>query len=307
MPTEATINGMKRPELLDLMKSTIADINKINASITIAEDYKTRIKTSEQEINGEEGILAEIRSASEEVVEKLGKIQEAYVEIVGDEEDTETLSIKDELNALVVGFNENKKQIEQFRQKIFGFKTKNEAGETIETKGLSKQIEEFFANGKKEYERLMDDINNRLSPGATSVELAKTFEEKVAEYKKSSILWARCFIIIVLLASVYYGFLVFFNTPAKTAEEVWVQFLFRAPFLALVLWLAMFISNRRAESKKLEEAYKHKEVMARTYTGYRKAIEDLEDDDADKQLLKTHMGNLLKAINENSGEFLSSK
>lgn len=45
--------------------------------------------------------------------------------------------------------------------------------------------------------------------------------------------------------------------------------------------------------------------MARTYTGYRKTIEEL--DDADTTLLKKHMDNLLNCISEDSSRFLKTE
>lgn len=77
------------------------------------------------------------------------------------------------------------------------------------------------------------------------------------------------------------------------------------PLLIFGVWLAIFFGNRRAENKKLEELYKHKEVMARAFVGYKNTLEKLGDED--EILLKQHMGNLLKAMNENSATFLDSK
>lgn len=45
--------------------------------------------------------------------------------------------------------------------------------------------------------------------------------------------------------------------------------------------------------------------MASSYTGYRDAIEELEEDD--RELLVNHMNNLLDAIKKDSSEFLNSK
>jgi hypothetical protein len=67
----------------------------------------------------------------------------------------------------------------------------------------------------------------------------------------------------------------------------------------------IFISNRSAESTKLEESYIHKEVMARAYVWYKKSILELSNDD--NKLLEKHMENLLNAMSVDSSEFLSSK
>lgn len=77
----------------------------------------------------------------------------------------------------------------------------------------------------------------------------------------------------------------------------------------MAIWLLIFIWNRRAEAKKLEEWYKHKEVMARSFIWYKKSIEDLEWEikDEDKELMKLHMKNLLDTINQDTSSFLNSK
>lgn len=75
------------------------------------------------------------------------------------------------------------------------------------------------------------------------------------------------------------------------------------PFIIFSVWLAIFFGNRRAESKKLEELYKHKEVVARSFVGYKKTLEEIGDED--KTLLREHMKNLLGAVSENSATFLN--
>ena len=67
----------------------------------------------------------------------------------------------------------------------------------------------------------------------------------------------------------------------------------------------IFLGNRRAENRKLEDAYTHKEVMARSFAGYKKSIEYLSEDD--KTLLTKLMEDLLAAIKKDSSDFLSAK
>ena len=101
---------------------------------------------------------------------------------------------------------------------------------------------------------------------------------------------------------VYYGVVTFFTNETKEIKDVYLHLLFRLPFLGYAIWLAIFFGNRRAESKKLEESYKHKEVMARSFVGYKRSIEGLDEED--KSLLKKHMDNLLGAMSEDSSYFL---
>jgi hypothetical protein len=88
-------------------------------------------------------------------------------------------------------------------------------------------------------------------------------------------------------------------------KDVYLHLLLNLPFLIFAIWWLIFVLNRRAEAKKLEESYKHKEVMARAYVWYKESITEL--DNTDNQLLETHMSNLLEAMKVDSSDFLSSK
>jgi predicted transcriptional regulator len=97
MSDEKTILRMKRDQLIDLIQSTISEINQINDVITTINLSKENAEKSTQEIVSEGGLLEKIRTASQEVQEKLAKIKESYDTIVGNEEDGENNSIKREL------------------------------------------------------------------------------------------------------------------------------------------------------------------------------------------------------------------
>lgn len=97
-----------------------------------------------------------------------------------------------------------------------------------------------------------------------------------------------------------------FDDFEKTSDWVSVSlgFLQHLPVFLLVWWIGFFVSSRQAESRKLEEAYRHKETMARAYFWYKDTIEEL-DSEEDSELTKNHMQNLLEAMKEDSSKFLS--
>jgi hypothetical protein len=97
----------------------------------------------------------------------------------------------------------------------------------------------------------------------------------------------------------------FFTWKINTLTEIFYHILFNLPLFAFIIWLNIFIWNRRAEAKKLEESYKHKEVMARAYIWYKESISELTNND--NKLLEKHMENLLDAMSVDSSKFLSSK
>lgn len=301
---DKNIDKMNKGDLITLIKETIENINAINASVWNISDATTKSMESELKINWEEWFLININNASNEIDEKLKSIREAYNEVIWEWEDW--TSIKWILDQLIEQFEADKKRIKQFQIKVFWSQTKDEAWKVIViTKWLEKELDEFITNGNKRYESLMTDIETKLLPWATSVELAKAFTTKVDEYKSSTKTWTSWLIWILLVITIYFWIYYFLNpTTPSEYKDVWIWLFYKAPFLLFAVWLIKTVSDRRAESKKLEESYKHKEVMSISYMWYKKAILELESEDT--KLMEKHMDNLLNAINNNSSEFLQN-
>ena len=175
----------------------------------------------------------------------------------------------------------------------------------LKTEGLFKEVSGFYQKQEEKYSIFYKQIEKELKAGITSLNLSKSFTDKVDEYRWNDRFWSICFIVLLLGLVGYYGYTTFSTDEIKTTQDIWRHLVFRAPFLIFGVWLAIFFGNRRAESKKLEELYKHKEVMARSFIGYKQTLEELGDED--KALLRKHMDNLLEAMNENSATFLNSE
>lgn len=308
---EITINKMKRPELLALIKQTLTDVNTIRTALKEATEEKGKIVDTAYEIlktteeTGEEGHLEKILSATKETETKLQEIRDAYAQICEDGDDEGEESIRTELETLTEKFAEEQIKVESFKKDLWGHDVVDQEGKRTHVKGLMDNINDFHKAQKEKYDELYSKIEQELLSGATAVNLALVFESKVSEYKNRGNWWAGSFIFLILAMAVYYGAITFSTEAAKSYEEVWLHILFRAPFLLFVIWLAKFIGNRRAENKKLEESYKHKAVMARAYTGYKEAIKDLDNED--NELLRTHMTNLLNTMNIDSSDFLETE
>ena len=75
------------------------------------------------------------------------------------------------------------------------------------------------------------------------------------------------------------------------------------PFYIPLAWLAIFATNRRNENKRLQEEYKHKETLAKAYSGYKEQIEKLEDSKA-QELAEKLMDKLVEMTNENPNRAL---
>ena len=297
------IRKMKKDQLLGLIEQAIDDINKINDFLQDLEDKKSFIDSSYNEINGDNGILDQVRKLKEEAEEKIESINDFYEEVFeGNDSDK---SIKDQIDELLKYYQDSKKRIKDFRIKIFGGKITNENGEVEEIKGLEKEINNFYSEQQRKYKKLYQQIEEELKGGATSVNLTKAFADKVKEYRISSWLWSVALIILLSLMSWYFKDFTNDLRNVASLDDAFRNLVVKAPFLGFVIWLGVFLANRRAEAKKLEESYKHKEVMARSFVGYKRALEQLGEED--QELLKKHMDNLLEAIKENSSDFLDEK
>lgn len=302
-----TIKKMKKGQLIQLIEETIANINSVDSFIKDVESKKGKLDPLYNNlINEDDGIIKKINNLKKRAEENLDKILEYHNKLFFGE-DEENNSINTQIEDLLNYYTESEEKINKFRKDIFGYKIKDENGEEKEVIGLKKKIEIFYSQQQEKYNELFNQIEEELKGGATTVNLTKAFADKVTEYQKNSTFWSITLVILLLVMSIYYGFLTWNISDVKTLSEAFKNIVFRAPFLAFVVWLGIFLANRRAESKKLEESYKHKEVMARSFVGYKKMLENLDEDDNDKKLLKEHMGNLLKAISIDSGSFLSPK
>lgn len=275
-----------RKELEDYRNELLLD-NAENPSI------KARIAETE-------GKLVELKSQTEE---KVAQILEMHKSVFGN--GTQDDSIKSKLETflndaqgLFEEAGEKKEEFDSFYIKVFG----EEKPDGSIAGGLKSELENYTAK----YDDIFQKIESLL-PGATSAGLAKVFEDKVTHYAKSEKIWTILFLIVAVMLSVYYGVFAWINDPSTSFGGSFLNLLHKTPFLLFAVWLLVFIGNRRAENKKLEELYKHKEVMARAYVGYKEHVEELEGESTEKTLLKKHMENLLNAIQENSGKFLSNE
>ncbi len=240
---------------------------------------------------------SDISNSSYEARDKVGEIIQLHDQFLGGDENSK--SLKDKLEKFFSDSEEmfeetnlKREDFDDFYEKVFG--NENEEGERVG--GLENEISKY----ESRYKTLFNEIE-KLLPGATTAGLAKVFSDKVSEYKRTVGLWtmASFFLLVVVV-------LKYLLSPidAETFDEIIIGLLKRLPFIIFMIWIIVFAGNRRAESKKLEESYKHKEVMAKSFIGFKRQIEELESEDTDKVLLKAHMENVLSSINENSAGFL---
>lgn len=296
---------MNKSQLIEFFNQAGANAEAINATLPLIQQKLANIEKLELKIEGneeQEGLIDEVKSILSDLQEKSNAITKVYNEIVLDT--TANDSIKTQLEELLAETEKRKASLDEAAKKLYGEKITEKSGTVRKTSGFFDDIDDFYKKQKEKYTELYDQIENELKAGATSVNLSQSFANKVEDYHTDSRFWSRCFVVLLIAIIIYYGVAVFLVDKDLDVQGVLLRLAYRAPFIFFAIWLAFFFSNRRAESKKLEESYKHKEVMARSFVGYKKTLEELGDED--KNLLEKHMGNLLDVMNSDSGKFLNS-
>ena len=286
MTDKRTINQMKVGDLRNLVTELLDKINAIekahNKIAQIADD----------------AIIAKTQ-------DHMRTINRWYGQIFGNSMQTGAVSIKEQIDDWIESLKEHEDKFDAMEMEMHGGVTVDEEGNEQEKPGYIKAVKEKLDGYEDRYTKLYNRIEKTLLPGATTVELTKHFNAKMKEYSTARKIWEG---VVAILFVCGFGILVYLaaNASYPTNWREWVFWLLRyAPAFSIFIWLMVWAGNRRAENHKLEESYKHKEVMAQSFTGYKKSIEEISGND--KELLETLMRDLLDAIKQDSSAFLSAK
>lgn len=301
---EKTIKGMHRTDLVQLFENTVERINEIsdgyNQVFEADSGYWAQIQKVSQDAIDK---LKEIETTKNEVDTKSNELIDAHNKILIDNDEEESISTK--LHNALKEQQEHNENLQTIKDKFFGYKETNENGEEKEVVGKIDEIKNFYEEQQEKYDDTFKEIEGNLLSGSTTISLAKNFNDKTDEYKKAGRAWSGSLIFILALM-ILYSVVFAFNAPdIFEINKILLNLIPHIPVFSFTIWLLVYVGNRRAENKKLEEAYKHKAVMSQSFIGYKKSIKELDADD--NELLKAHMGNLLNAINKDAGDFLSHK
>ncbi|MDC0506015.1 hypothetical protein OAN96_00295 [Candidatus Gracilibacteria bacterium] len=288
-PTKKDSIPTKRKELYRLVSDIFDKMKFIDENYN--EESLGELRNAHQEIYGIENTDGEYKGG------KFQELEEAYSSILeddeGNEDESKRFGLKTQIEKLLQKIETDKKErIDSYIQKIEGGFKENQEGEKIKEEGLFSKIENLYT-----------EYGKKLEGADTALKLVGIFQKKVIEYKEIENKWSNLFMFIILFILGYYSISTINNESIKSLSELGEFLLLRIPFFAMAIWLLVFIGNRRAEAKKLEESYKHKEVMARAYIGYRESVFELNT--TDNELIEKHMENLLSAMSVDSSDFLN--
>lgn len=208
------------------------------------------------------------------------------------------------LNDIVTDYIQKLTDLDKFYVKIFGTVENNQrvGGLEQEIEDRLHQLNQYNEEQKTKFKSLKDEIESLLKD-ATNASLASSYEKSKESYRNSIISWniAFMFSMFGILGVAIWAFV----EVADRLEPLVVlgAILVRLPLYIPLTWLAIFATRRRNEIKRLQEEYKHKETLARSFLGFKEQIDKIQD--TQKEILTAKlMKNLVEMTNENPNKSL---
>jgi hypothetical protein len=283
--------------LFETSEETESVEEKIKKLVALVENKTTEVeKTHELLLVGDDSIYSKIIAAKSSINESKSKIDE---------------SLNSVSNRIL--------ELRAFHEKIFGTKV---AEDIPVTDGLEFELEQrlhqlsVYENDQhSKHEALKIKIESLL-PGATSAGLASAYGELKNGFSKPIGNYTKLFygsLLLLVVAGVTASVQSISFDPVFSlkfiATEQWDtvlrSFLFKAPFVAPVIWLAIFSATRRSQYERLQQEYAHKEALATSYHSYKLQLQDLkiDSDELQKELIKK----AIDAVSYNASTTLDGK
>ena len=292
------------------------NLNKVKKDAKAIESYENELLSADGSIKRQiENSQIQIQNWFNKIkkfnddffVKQEGKEVSIKAEIENAKEEITTIS--QSVQDLFDEFIETKKNIDNFSEKIFGKENNN--GEKVgglqqEIIDRQNQLDKYEEKQKIKIQAWKNEIENLLKD-ATNASLASSYEKSKINYRWAIIGWNISFIFSMLsiVGIAFWGFL---EVADKLNEPLAISgaLLVRLPFYIPLAWLAIFSTQRRNESKRLQEEYKHKETLARSFLGYKKQIDEMQDGPAQDNinLAKKLMENLVEITSQNPNKAL---
>lgn len=226
---------------------------------------------------------------------------------------------RDEIVELLEAVDSEVKQLDAFHTKIFGEKN-DSTGEPVsglkyELDQRMAQLSAFESAQNNKHSALFQKIESLL-PGATSAGLASAYGALREKFSKPIARYTWLFygsLSVLILAAIFISVRHLTIYPTVSVDFVEVAewdyvlraLLYKTPFIAPVIWLAIFSTTRRSQYERLQQEYAHKEALATSYDSYKKQIQELkgESEDLQKQLISK----AIEAIAYNASVTLDGK
>ena len=298
----------------DTIKKSLQAINfsKVKKDAKAIENYEAKLLSAEDSIQQQ---IADLQTQIQTWFNEIQKFRNNFFE----KQDNKEISLKAEIEQINNDINATYNGIEnmatQFAQKlieldkfhieVFGNleSDKRVGGLKQELKDRLNEIDKYDETQKQQIQKWKNEIRDLLDI-TTNVSLASSYENSKKSYKYAIMGWNATFVIsiLVIFGVAIWGFV---EIADKTSDPLVIfgAIFARLPFYIPLAWLAIFATNRQNENKRLQEEYKHKETLARAYSGYKEQIEKLENSKA-QELAEKLMDKLVEMTNENPNRAL---
>ncbi len=298
----------------NVIKQSLQEINlpKVKKDAKAIENYEARLLSAEDSIQKQ---ITDFQTQIQTWFNEIQKFRNNFFE----KQDNKDISIKAEIEQIThnisiiyaeiksieTEFAQKLKELGEFYIKIFGLLEgdKRVGGLDQELKDRFDEISKYDETQKQQIQKWKDEIKDLLAV-ATNASLASSYEKSKESYKLAIMGWNATFIISILgiFGVAIWGF-VEIADKISDPSVIFGAIFARLPFYIPLAWLAIFAANRRNENKRLQEEYKHKETLAKAYSGYKEQIEKLEDSKA-QELAEKLMEKLVEMTNENPNRAL---
>ena len=298
-----------------------SEFERIKADINAIENFRKEYLDG---TNDKQSIKSSIDLFNGQIVSKYNEAKTKHEEIVKlyDElfKGTSTTDpIEDTINELVESsekkvesIENKKKEIDDFHEKVFG----KEVNPKSTTDGYKqkfdaeiKRINDFLKVQQEKYDAQFEQIQSLL-PGATSIGLAKAFEEQKKSYGNSIIIWSIVFV-LTMVGMISFGIYYIVQIAKVTDLDVskaLIAIVNKLPFFVPAVWLAIYASKQQSQNKRLQQEYAFKETFAKSYDGQKTQLEKLDITDQEtNQILKNLLENLVNITSHNPSNTLESE
>jgi hypothetical protein len=228
------------------------------------------------------------------------------------------VEIESDITELLGNVQTEVDDLNSFHEKIFGKKDdsgKPSGGLALELNTRTLQLENFEKDQKEKCKALVEQIETLL-PGATSAGLGTAYSTLKSSFNNPIVIYTRLFYgslgLLVLGAFIMaidslsiYPITHFEFIKITEWDTILKALLYKSPFVAPVVWLALFSSKRRSQYERLQQEYAHKEAIARSYESYRKQLQQLKTDT--EELQKELLAKAIEAIAYNASITLDGK
>jgi len=305
----------------DLSSKAGVENSKLDALKKATEDSLTQVAEATETAKNHIAVMNENKQNTELIVEALGVLRANAEENL--KQTSESRNSAEENAKLVAQLAEKTEENKDSTKRLLGDVQKNREDAIVSFETIKKHETniKLIAERAKEKDEQVDEYQQQLEtlivksgelktqienllPGATSANLASAFEKRKKCIRNSKRIWS--FIQISAVgAFIIVGWYVFVHEEINGFRDLIFYALKRSPILAGIILLEEFARRNYNIALRLEEDYGYKEVLSRSFTGYRKQMEEIEPDN-DSAVSKLS-NDLLVALAQQPGRLIDKE